>query len=71
MHIDSSQRMGPLKFRAEAEQWPMAVPFRITGHVFTTIDVLVVSLEKDGHVGRGEGDGVYYRQETPASMLRT
>ena len=70
MPNETSQRIGPLKVRAEAEQWPLVEPFRITGHVFTTIDVLVVSLEKDGHTGRGEGDGVYYRGDTPAGMIR-
>jgi L-Ala-D/L-Glu epimerase len=58
-----------VKLRAEIEHWPLARPFRITGHTFDVIDVLLVSLEQDGHVGRGEAAGVYYHDETPASML--
>src|SRR5262249_17990168 len=32
------------------------------------IDVLVVEVERDGQVGRGEACGVYYRNETAASI---
>jgi L-Ala-D/L-Glu epimerase len=54
-----------LKLRAAVEQWPLITPFRITGHTWHAVDAVVVSLEKDGQVGRGEGEGVYYRQDTP------
>ena len=30
---------------------------------------LLVSLEKDGHVGQAEAAGVYYKNDRPASML--
>jgi L-alanine-DL-glutamate epimerase-like enolase superfamily enzyme len=63
------KRMGPLRLRTEMERWPLISPFRITGHVWDALDVLVVSLERDGHVGRGEAAGVYYKNDTPASML--
>jgi L-alanine-DL-glutamate epimerase-like enolase superfamily enzyme len=52
----------------ELEQWPRATPVRITGYTWDVIRVLVVMLEKDGHVGRGEAGGVYYLHDTPASM---
>jgi L-Ala-D/L-Glu epimerase len=52
----------------ELEQWPRATPVRITGYTWDTIHVLVVTLEKDGQVGRGEAGGVYYLNDTPASM---
>jgi L-Ala-D/L-Glu epimerase len=59
-----------LKLRAAVEQWPLITPFRITGHTWHALDAVVVSLEKDGHVGRGEGEGVYYLQDTPELALR-
>jgi hypothetical protein len=34
--------IGPLTLRIETERWPMAAPFRIAGHTFEVIDVLVV-----------------------------
>lgn len=61
--------MPELMLRAEIERWPLAAPFRISGYTFEVIEALVVRLEKDGQVGRGEAAGVYYRQDTPGSML--
>ncbi|MBL8265261.1 dipeptide epimerase [Steroidobacter sp.] len=61
--------MGPLQVHMEIERWPLRVPFRISGYTFTTIDVMVVSVEKDGMIGRGEAAGVYYRNETAAGLL--
>src|SRR6267154_2181619 len=65
-----SLMLGPLTLRADLEQWPLVTPFRITGRTWETVDVLVVSLEKDGHVGRGEAAGVYYKADQPATMLK-
>jgi L-alanine-DL-glutamate epimerase-like enolase superfamily enzyme len=64
MHFNS------LTLRATVEQWPLITPFRITGHTWHALDAVVVSLEKDGHVGCGEGEGVYYRQDTPELALK-
>jgi L-alanine-DL-glutamate epimerase-like enolase superfamily enzyme len=58
-----------LTLRATVEQWPLITPFRITGHTWYALDAIVVSLETEGHLGRGEGEGVYYRQDTPALAL--
>lgn len=60
---------GPIRLRATIERWPLTVPFHITGHTWEALDVLLVTLEQDGCFGRGEAAGVYYRHETPASML--
>jgi L-alanine-DL-glutamate epimerase-like enolase superfamily enzyme len=60
----------PLKLTVKLEQWPLTAPFRIAGHTWESLDVLVVSLERDDYVGRGEAAGVYYRNDTPASMAR-
>src|SRR5262245_14032559 len=65
-----SSSLGPLGLRVAVEKWPLAVPFRITGYTWEFIDVVVVSLEKDGHVGRGEGAGVYYKNDRPEGMAK-
>jgi len=45
---------GPLTLHAKIEQWPLAVPFRITGYTWEFIDVLLVSLERAATwAGRG------------------
>lgn len=61
---------GPLTLRAKIEHWPLVTPFRITGHTWEQLDVLLVSLESNGCVGWGEAAGVYYRNDTPASMIK-
>jgi L-Ala-D/L-Glu epimerase len=47
---------------------PLASPFVITGYTFTELQAVWVTLDHDGHRGRGEGVGVYYLDETPESM---
>ena len=59
---------GPMTLDVRIEPWPLIAPFRITGHTWTCIDVVVVTLEKDGHCGRGEAAGVYYHQETALTL---
>lgn len=49
--------------------WPMKVPFRITGHVFTAANSIHVDLVEDGLVGSGEGLGAYYLDESADSLL--
>jgi L-alanine-DL-glutamate epimerase-like enolase superfamily enzyme len=51
------------------EQWELESPFRITGHVFHVIDMLHVTIIENGTEGRGEAAGVYYLDETGASIL--
>ena len=48
--------------------FPMKAPFAITGRVFHETEAVHVTLEKDGVEGRGEGVGVYYRDETADGM---
>jgi len=45
----------------EIEAFPLKEPFRITGHTIRQTNVLTVTLERDGCIGRGEAAGVYYR----------
>jgi len=61
---------GSLTLRTDIEQWPLERPFQLTDYTFSAIDVLVVSLECDGHVGRGEAAGVYYKNDRPVGMAR-
>src|SRR5579862_9270452 len=62
--------IGPLKLNVAVENWPLTVPFRITGYSWDSVNLISVSLEKNGHIGRGEAQGVYYKNETPASMVK-
>lgn len=57
-----------MQIETRIESWPLARPFRITGHVFNEVSVVVVELRKGELVGRGEACGAYYKGETPASM---
>jgi L-alanine-DL-glutamate epimerase-like enolase superfamily enzyme len=49
--------------------WEFATPLRIAYRVRTHAQTVQVTLEEDGHVGRGEALGVSYRGESVASML--
>jgi len=66
----SIRHPAPLKLSVELEQWPLKTPFRISDHTWVALDVVVVSLEQDGCIGRGEAAGVFYLDDTPASMTR-
>lgn len=50
------------------ESFPLAKPFRISGHVFTDAPVVVVTLSDGMHVGRGEASGVYYLNDDVPAM---
>ncbi len=58
------------KFKVEvaAETLRLAEPFRISGYVFETADVLTVTLDDGRHRGRGEAAGVYYLGDDLAYM---
>lgn len=51
------------------EPWELAAPFRITDHVFSVVDMLHVRITENGASGCGEAAGVYYLEETGASIL--
>src|SRR5687767_10429932 len=63
-----TERRAALTLQIATEKWPLKAPFRITGHTFVELEVVVASIGCRGHVGRGEAAGVYYRGETAASM---
>jgi L-Ala-D/L-Glu epimerase len=62
--------MGPLTLRTEIERWTLVTPLRITGYTWDVLDIVLVCLEKDGCIGRGEAHGVYYLGDKPASMMK-
>lgn len=50
-------------------EWPYETAFHITGRAFAVEEAVQVELREDSVVGRGEGVGVYYHDETADSML--
>ena len=60
--------MPRLTLDVAVEQLPLAAPFRISGYVFETSDVVVVTLGDGDHRGRGEASGVYYLGDDVAHM---
>ena len=54
---------------ARVERWPVAGAFTISRGAKTHVDVVVVEVHADGHVGRGEGTPIYYHGETADSVL--
>jgi L-alanine-DL-glutamate epimerase-like enolase superfamily enzyme len=59
-----------LALQVELEQWPLTEPFSIAGHTYTSKEFVVVRLQKEGHVGRGEAAGVRYLNDDVRSMAR-
>jgi L-alanine-DL-glutamate epimerase-like enolase superfamily enzyme len=60
----------PLKLHVRLEEWPLRSPFRISNHLWTTLQVVVVDLEHCGAVGTAEAAGVYYRADRPEEIKR-
>jgi L-alanine-DL-glutamate epimerase-like enolase superfamily enzyme len=50
-------------------EWPYETAFHITGRAFASEKAVQVELREDSVIGRGEGVGVYYHDETADSML--
>ncbi len=61
--------MARLTLDAATETLRLAEPFRISGHVFDTADVLTVTISDGEHRGIGEGGGVYYLGDDLPHML--
>ena len=58
-----------MKLSVHIERWPTVRPFRISGKTWDHFESVVVELERDGAIGRGEALGVYYLDETPEKLL--
>ena len=52
--------MGAVRLSYRVETHALSAPFRISGFVFETSDVVVVELGEGDQVGRGEAAGVFY-----------
>ena len=62
---------GSLTLNVAIENFALKEPFRITGQSMVDTNVVTVTLERDGHIGRGEASGVYYRKDDdPAGVAR-
>jgi len=59
-----------MKLSVHIEEWEMNQPFRIAGSEWTHSRGIVVQLSEDGHLGRGEAQGVFYLNETAESIYR-
>lgn len=57
-----------MRLKVESKSFPLEHPFRITGYTFETTNAVWVTLDDGEFVGRGEGVGVYYLNETVESM---
>ncbi|MBA2920165.1 dipeptide epimerase [Sphingomonas sp. MAH-20] len=61
--------MPALSLDIRTETLRLAAPFRISGYVFETSDVVVVTLSDGEHRGRGEASGVYYTGDDVPAMV--
>ena len=58
-----------MDFSIHITDWELTQPFRISGYEWTNSRCLVVQLCKDGHIGRGEAQGVFYMGESAESIF--
>jgi L-alanine-DL-glutamate epimerase-like enolase superfamily enzyme len=61
--------MPALSLDLTTETLRLAAPFRISGYVFETSDVVVATLNDGRHRGRGEASGVYYTGDDVPAMM--
>lgn len=61
--------MSKLDLRYRVETHRLSAPFRISGYVFETSDVVVVELSDGEFTGRGEAAGVYYVGDDSAHII--
>ena len=61
--------MAALELTYRVETHRLAAPFRISGYVFETSDVVVVELSDGQFTGRGEAAGVYYLGDDSANIV--
>ncbi|MEO7410378.1 MAG: dipeptide epimerase [Sphingomicrobium sp.] len=61
--------MARLSLEVASETLRLKVPFKISGFVFDSSDVVVVTLRDGALIGRGEGGGVYYLGDDVSHML--
>jgi L-alanine-DL-glutamate epimerase-like enolase superfamily enzyme len=59
-----------MKLSVHIEEWELTQPFRISGFEWINARGIVVQVAEDGHLGRGEAQGVFYLDETAESLFR-
>ena len=60
-----------MQAKVEPLTLPLKKPFAITGHVFESLQGVVVTVQESGFTGRGEAGGVYYLGQDQQWMLET
>ena len=60
---------GTPRLRARIETWPVAGSFVIARGAKTHVDVVLVEIADDIHIGRGEATAIYYHGESAESVL--
>jgi L-alanine-DL-glutamate epimerase-like enolase superfamily enzyme len=58
-----------MKMSVHIEEWELAQPFRISNFEWVNARGIVVQLAEDGHIGRGEAQGVFYLDEDADSLF--
>jgi L-alanine-DL-glutamate epimerase-like enolase superfamily enzyme len=58
-----------MKMSVHIEEWELTQPFRISNFEWVNARGIVVQLAEDGHVGRGEAQGVFYLDEDADSLF--
>ncbi|MGK2926284.1 MAG: N-acetyl-D-Glu racemase DgcA [Lysobacterales bacterium] len=58
-----------MKMSLHIEEWELTQPFRIANFEWVNARGIVVQLFEDGHVGRGEAQGVFYLDEDVDSLF--
>jgi L-alanine-DL-glutamate epimerase-like enolase superfamily enzyme len=58
-----------VKLSVHIEEWELTQPFRIANFEWVNARGIVVQLAEDGHIGRGEAQGVFYLGETAESLF--
>ena len=61
--------MGKLRLEVATEALRLAEPFRISGYVFETVDVVIATVSDGAHRGRGEASGVFYLGDEAPQIL--
>jgi len=62
---------GAIALTVTTGRYPLKAPFNITGHRMTDTDVVLVTLQSDRHLGRGEATGVFYLENNdPPCLVR-
>jgi L-alanine-DL-glutamate epimerase-like enolase superfamily enzyme len=58
-----------MKMSVHIEEWELTQPFRISNFEWVNARGIVVQLAEDGHIGRGEAQGVFYLDEDADSLF--